>query len=86
MGLRGVFAQLRNSVSHFLDSSAAQLQADGNGFWSFTTGCLLSFKGCSSRCEWYLNERLDHEKYVQYKPCGVDTEEGSARVGEDAAS
>lgn len=41
--------QLRNSVSHVLDSSAAQLQADGTGFWTFTAVCLLSFKESSSR-------------------------------------
>lgn len=40
--------ELRNNVSHFSDSSAAQFQADGNGFWTFTAGYLLSFKGSSS--------------------------------------
>lgn len=40
--------QLRNSVSLFSDSSDAQLWADGNGFWTFTAGCPLSFKESSS--------------------------------------
>lgn len=76
-GQMGVFVQLRNSVSHFSDSCAAQLRADGNGVWTFTTGCLLSFKGSSShvmRGTWMKD--LTMRNMCSTRPVGLTLKKG----------